>query len=94
MGPVIFRRFLRETASVQNRILLSHVAVEAVFFSRLAGVLAYLENIISVNHPRVYPHTYLTNLFLPGTREQRYAWKRGTDLAGSSEIIFRRLHVT
>lgn len=54
---------------------------------------AYLENIISVNHSRVYPHTYLTNSFLPGTREQGYALKRSTDLAGSSEIIFRRLRV-
>lgn len=76
-----------------RRVLFSRDATRRSSFRGLAGVLAYLENIISVNHPRVYPHTYLTNSFLPRSREQGYASRRSTDLAGSDEIIFRRLRV-
>lgn len=56
--------------------------------SRCMRAFAYPKNIISVNHPRVYPHTYLTNSFLFGAREQGYA-RRSTDLTSSGEITLR-----
>lgn len=53
--------------------------------SRCTRALTSFGNIISVNHPRVYLHTYLMNSFLPRSRGYVRP-EESTDSAASAQV--------